>query len=153
MKRTELYTGIFIAFGLFCFGYVALSLGGLRLFGDSRYILYADFVSTSGLKPGATVEIAGVEVGNATEISLKSNKARLTLRLKPGVQIPLDSSAAIRTRGLIGEKFVKVTPGAEDQILKPGEQIDQTDSVVDLEELIGKFMFDKKDDGKPQKKR
>lgn len=152
MRRTEFYTGIFIAFGLFCFCYVALSLGGLRLFGDSRYILYADFVSTSGLKPGAVVEIAGVQVGNATEISLRENKARLKLRLDRHVKIPLDSSAAIRTRGLIGEKFVKITPGAEDEIIKPGEVIDQTDSVVDLEELIGKFMFDKNDDAKPKKK-
>lgn len=152
MRRTELYTGIFVAFGLFCFCYVALSLGGLRLFGDSRYILYADFVSTSGLKPGAVVEIAGVQVGNATEIFLKDNKARLKIRLDHHVKIPLDSSAAIRTRGLIGEKFVKITPGADDEMIKPGEVIDQTDSVVDLEELIGKFMFDKNDDAKPKKK-
>jgi len=152
MKRTEFYAGVFIVFGLFCFSYVALSLGGLRIFGDNRYALYADFVSTSGLKPGAVVEIAGVQIGNATEISLKGNKARLTLKLRPDVKIPADSSAAIRTRGLIGEKFVKLTPGAEDQVLKPGEEIIETDSVVDLEELIGKVMFDKKDE-KPEKKK
>lgn len=156
MKKTEFYAGLFIVFGLFCFSYVALSLGGLKIFGDNRYILYAGFVSTSGLKPGASVEIAGVQVGNATDITLKNNKAVLTLRLRPDIKIPADSSAAIRTRGLIGEKFVKITPGAEDQTLAPGGEIEQTDSVVDLEELIGKFMFDKKDEekgGKSAKKK
>lgn len=156
MKKTEFYAGLFIVFGLFCFSYVALSLGGLKIFGDNRYVLYAGFISTSGLKPGATVEIAGVQVGNATDITLKNNKAVLTLRLRPDITIPVDSSAAIRTRGLIGEKFVKITPGADDQMLAAGQEIDQTDSVVDLEELIGKFMFDKKDEekgGKSPKKK
>jgi phospholipid/cholesterol/gamma-HCH transport system substrate-binding protein len=144
MKKTELYTGIFITFGLFCFSYVALSLGGLNLFGDRRYTLYAVFQSTSGLRPGAAVEIAGVQVGNATDLTLKDNRARLVLRIRPGVNIPVDSIASIRTRGLIGEKFVKITPGADDELLKSGEEIVDTESVVDLEEMIGKFIYDKK---------
>lgn len=144
MRKIELYTGIFIAFGLFCFGYVALSLGGLRIFGDNRTTLYAEFQSTSGLKPGAVVEIAGVQVGNATDITLKDNRARLTLRVKPDVKIPLDSIASIRTRGLIGEKFVKITPGGDDALVSAGQEISETESVVDLEEMIGKFIYDKK---------
>ncbi|HRP70216.1 MAG TPA: outer membrane lipid asymmetry maintenance protein MlaD [Turneriella sp.] len=146
MKKMEFYTGLFICFGLFCFAYIALSLGGLSLWRDNRYTLYANFVSISGLKPGAVVEIAGVGVGNATRIELNHNKARLTLRLNKGIQIPADSAVAIRTRGLIGEKFVKITPGADDTILKPDEEILETESVVDLEELIGKFMFDSKEE-------
>lgn len=144
MKRTEFYTGLFIVFGLFCFAWVALSLGGLRLFGDSRHIYYAEFQSTSGLKPGAIVEIAGVQVGNATALELKDNRARLLLRIDRAVKLPIDSVAAIRTRGLIGEKFVKITPGAEDEFLPPGGEISETESVVDLEEMIGKFIYDKK---------
>ncbi len=144
MKRTEFYTGLFIVFGLFCFSYVALSLGGLRIFGDSRYILYADFQSTSGIKPGAVVEIAGVQVGNATDLVLKDNRARLVLRINKDVKVPVDSIAAIRTRGLIGEKFVKITPGGDNELLKAGQEISETESVVDLEEMIGKFIYDKK---------
>lgn len=144
MKRTEFYTGLFIIFGLFCFSYVALSLGGLRIFGDSRYILYADFQSTSGIKPGAVVEIAGVQVGNATDLQLKDNRARLVLRINKDVKVPVDSIAAIRTRGLIGEKFVKITPGGDNELLKSGQEISETESVVDLEEMIGKFIYDKK---------
>lgn len=144
MKRTEFYTGLFIIFGLFCFSYVALSLGGLRIFGDSRYVLYADFQSTSGLKAGAIIEIAGVQVGNATDVVLKDNRARLVLRLNKDAKIPVDSIASIRTRGLIGEKFVKITPGGDDVLLKPGQEISETESVVDLEEMIGKFIYDKK---------
>lgn len=144
MKRTEFYTGLFIIFGLFCFSYVALSLGGLRIFGDSRYLLYADFQSTSGIKPGAVVEIAGVQVGNATDLQLKDNRARLVLRINKDVKVPVDSIAAIRTRGLIGEKFVKITPGGDNELLKSGQEISETESVVDLEEMIGKFIYDKK---------
>jgi phospholipid/cholesterol/gamma-HCH transport system substrate-binding protein len=144
MKRTEIYTGIFIVFGLFCFAWVALSLGGLRIFGDNRHVYYAEFQSTSGLKPGAIVEIAGVQVGNVTALELKDNRARLVLRIERSVKIPVDSIAAIRTRGLIGEKFVKIIPGSDDEILPPGGEISETESVVDLEELIGKFIYDKK---------
>jgi phospholipid/cholesterol/gamma-HCH transport system substrate-binding protein len=144
MKRTEFYTGLFIVFGLFCFSYVALSLGGLRIFGDNRYVLYADFQSTSGIKPGAVVEIAGVQVGNATDLQLKDNRARLVLRINKDVKVPVDSIAAIRTRGLIGEKFVKITPGGDNELLKSGQEISETESVVDLEEMIGKFIYDKK---------
>jgi len=145
MKRTEIYTGLFIVFGLFCFSWVALSLGGLRMFGDSRHVYYADFQSISGVKPGAVVEIAGVQVGNATELVLKDNRARLVLRIDRHIKVPVDSIAAIRTRGLIGEKFVKITPGGDDELLKPGSEISETESVVDLEEMIGKFIYDKKD--------
>jgi phospholipid/cholesterol/gamma-HCH transport system substrate-binding protein len=144
MKRTEFYTGLFIVFGLFSFSYVALSLGGLRIFGDSRYVLYADFQSTSGLKAGAVVEIAGVQIGNATDLVLKDNRARLVLRINKDTKIPVDSIAAIRTRGLIGEKFVKITPGGDNELLKAGQEISETESVVDLEEMIGKFIYDKK---------
>jgi len=144
MRRTEIYTGLFIVFGLFCFAWVALSLGGLRMFGDSRHVYYAEFQSTSGLKPGAIVEIAGVQVGNATALTLKDNRARLVLRIERSVKIPVDSIASIRTRGLIGEKFVKITPGGDDELLQPGGEISETESVVDLEEMIGKFIYDKK---------
>jgi phospholipid/cholesterol/gamma-HCH transport system substrate-binding protein len=144
MRRTEIYTGLFIVFGLFCFAWVALSLGGLRIFGDSRHVYYAEFQSTSGLKPGAIVEIAGVQVGNATALTLKDNRARLVLRIERSVKIPVDSIASIRTRGLIGEKFVKITPGGDDELLQPGGEISETESVVDLEEMIGKFIYDKK---------
>jgi phospholipid/cholesterol/gamma-HCH transport system substrate-binding protein len=144
MRRTEIYTGLFIVFGLFCFAWVALSLGGLRIFGDSRHVYYAEFQSTSGLKPGAIVEIAGVQVGNATALTLKDNRARLVLRIERNVKIPVDSIASIRTRGLIGEKFVKITPGGDDELLQPGGEISETESVVDLEEMIGKFIYDKK---------
>lgn len=144
MKRTEFYTGLFIVFGLFCFAWVALSLGGLRMWGDSRTIYFAEFQSVSGIRPGAVVEIAGVQVGNATKLDLKDSRARLELRINPDVSIPTDSVASVRTRGLIGEKFIKLTPGGEDTLLKPGAEIVETESVVDLEELIGKFIYDTK---------
>ncbi|MCS6971635.1 MAG: outer membrane lipid asymmetry maintenance protein MlaD [Turneriella sp.] len=144
MRRTEIYTGIFLVTGFTCFAWIALSLGGLRLLGDSRHVYYAEFQSVSGLKPGAIVEIAGVQVGNVTDLILKDNRARLVLRIEREVKLPVDSIAAIRTRGLIGEKFVRITPGSDSEIIPPGGEISDTESVVDLEEMIGKFIYDKK---------
>ena len=68
----------------------------------------------------------------------------LVLRINKDVKVPVDSIAAIRTRGLIGEKFVKITPGGDNELLKSGQEISETESVVDLEEMIGKFIYDKK---------
>jgi len=144
MKKTEFYTGLFLLFGLFCFSYVALSLGGMRVFGDSRYTLKAEFTSISGLKSGAIVEIAGVQIGNVTDISLNGSRAVVTFKIEPQVKIATDSIAAIRTRGLIGEKFVKITPGGDSTTLAKNQSISETESVVDLEEMIGKFIYDKK---------
>lgn len=144
-RKIEIYTGLFIAFGMFCFGYVAINLGGISLFSESRYALKAKFTSVSGLKNGALVEIAGVEVGKVEKIVLEKAQAILHMKIKNSVRIESDAIASIRTRGLIGEKFVKITPGSEtDSLLKTNEEITETESVVDLEELIGKFIYDKK---------
>lgn len=155
-SRTEVIVGVFVLAGLICLGYLAIRLGKLELFGTQGYVVFADFVSVAGIKLGDPIEIAGVRIGKVEGIALADDRARLTLRVSEGVKLQDDVIASVRARGLIGDKFVLVTPGASDKIIAPGGKIRETDSPPDIPDLIGKFVGgdltskgDKKDD--PQK--
>ena len=138
--RTDILVGIFVLVGITCLSYLAIRLGKLEMFGAHGYVLFADFASVAGLKPGDPVEIAGVKIGRVEGMSLAEDKARLTLRLDDGVKLQEDVIASVRARGLIGDKFVLVSPGASDKIIPPGGKIRETDSPPDIPDLIGKIV-------------
>ena len=153
--RTDIIVGVFVLAGIVCLGYLAIRLGKLELFGTQGYVVFADFVSVAGIKLGDPIEIAGVRIGKVEGISLADDRARLTLRVSEGVKLQDDVIASVRARGLIGDKFVLVTPGASDKIIAPGGKIRETDSPPDIPDLIDKFVGgdltskgDKKDDPK-----
>ncbi|MBN2809689.1 MAG: outer membrane lipid asymmetry maintenance protein MlaD [Deltaproteobacteria bacterium] len=145
MKRfnLEMSVGLFMVVGLLAIAYLTLNLGGLELFGGDYYKVSASFNSVSGLKSGARVEIAGVQVGKVAEITLVDDQARVVLALKPEVKIGSDVFASIKTQGIIGDKYVQLTPGAEEDYLKDGGRITETEGAVDLEALISKYVFGK----------
>ena len=156
--RTEIIVGLFVLVGIACLGYLAIKLGKLEVFGASGYTVYADFPSVAGLKVGDPVEIAGVKVGRVESLGLSDDdRARLILRLKDGVKLQEDLIASVRARGLIGDKFVLLTPGASDKLIAPGGRIRETESPPDIPDLIGKIVGgdltsktdkgEKKDDG------
>ncbi len=138
--RTELIVGIFVLVGIISLSYLTIRLGKLEIFGNNGYVVYADFASVAGLKIGDPVEIAGVKVGKVEMISLADDRARLNIRLEPKVQLQEDVIASVRARGLIGDKFVMITPGAADKLLKPGDKIRETESPPDISEVIGKYV-------------
>jgi phospholipid/cholesterol/gamma-HCH transport system substrate-binding protein len=138
--RTEIVVGLFVLVGVVCLGYLAIKLGKLEVLGNSGYSVYADFPTVAGLKPGDPVEIAGVRVGRVEGIFLADDRARLTLRIEDNVQLQEDVIASVRARGLIGDKFVLITPGASDKIIGPGGRIRETDSPPDIPDLIGRFV-------------
>ena len=138
--RTDILVGVFVLAGLVCLGYLAIRLGKLELFGAQGYVVFADFASVAGLKLGDPIEIAGVRIGKVEGIALADDRARLTLRVSDGVQLQDDVIASVRSRGLIGDKFVLVTPGASDKIIPPGGKIRETDSPPDITDLIGKIV-------------
>lgn len=138
--RTELSVGFFVLVGIVCLGYLAVKLGKLEVMGSGGYTVVADFSSVAGLKPGDPVEIAGVKIGRVEGIRLAEDRARLELRLQDGVQLQEDVIASVRARGLIGDKFILITPGASDKIIPAGGKIRETDSPPDLQDLIGKFI-------------
>jgi phospholipid/cholesterol/gamma-HCH transport system substrate-binding protein len=139
-SRVEIIVGIFVLIGLVCLGYLAIRLGKVELFGNTGYIVYADFSSVAGLKVGDPAEIAGVRIGKVDSLSLADDRARIALRLDPQVKIQEDAIASVRARGLIGDKFVLITPGASDKIVPPGGKIRETESPQDITDLIGKFI-------------
>jgi phospholipid/cholesterol/gamma-HCH transport system substrate-binding protein len=138
--RTEIVVGIFVLIGIVCLGYLALRLGKLEVLGNNGYILYADFASVAGLKPGDPIEIAGVKIGRVETLSLVDDRARLGLRITEGVKLQDDTIASVRSRGLIGDKFLLLTPGGSDKVLPPGGKIRETESPPDITDLIGKFI-------------
>ncbi|MBI2998959.1 MAG: outer membrane lipid asymmetry maintenance protein MlaD [Deltaproteobacteria bacterium] len=138
--RTEILVGIFVLIGVICLAYLAVRLGKLELLGNRGYVVYADFASVAGLKLGDPVEIAGVRVGKVESIGLADDNARLGLRVDDQVKLQEDVIASIRARGLIGDKFVLISPGASDRLLGSGGKIRDTESPPDINELIGKLV-------------
>lgn len=138
--KLELIVGIFVAIGLVCLGYLSIKLGKLELIGGHIYEVEAEFDSASGLKPGATVEIAGVEVGRIKAITLKEDRASVKMAIQDGVTLYSDTIASVKTRGIIGEKFVGLSPGGGGEALKAGDKIHDTESGLDLEQLLGQFI-------------
>lgn len=145
MKRSsvEIAVGIFVLIGILCVGYLTIRLGKMELLGDNHYPLLARFETVSGLKSGGMVEMAGVEIGTVDSISLDKEReiAIVKLKILKGLSLTDDVIASVRTSGLIGDKYIKITPGGSDVVLKPGDMIIETESSVDLEELIGKYVF------------
>jgi phospholipid/cholesterol/gamma-HCH transport system substrate-binding protein len=140
----ELAVGFFVLIGILCLVYLSIHLGSLETFGGGRYTLYANFEKVGGIKPGAVVEIAGVEVGKVKSVEInKAYQAVLSLLIEKNIKIQEDAIASIKTKGLIGEKYIQITPGASDKDLPDGGTIRETESAIDVEEIIGKFVFGK----------
>jgi phospholipid/cholesterol/gamma-HCH transport system substrate-binding protein len=139
----ELIVGAFMIVGILCLGYLTIKLGKVEVLGGRGYEVFAVFSDIGGLRTGAPVAIAGVDVGSVEDISLKDYEARVVLRIDPGLQLHEDAVVSVKTRGLIGEKYVQISAGAADDIVKPGGRIRQTESAVDIEALISKYVFGK----------
>jgi phospholipid/cholesterol/gamma-HCH transport system substrate-binding protein len=138
--KLELIVGVFVVIGVVCLGYLSIKLGKLEIVGGNQYEVEADFDSASGIKAGATVEIAGVEVGRVRTIKLNEDRAMVVLSIHDNVKLYADTIASIKTRGIIGEKFMALSPGGGGEPLKAGGKIRDTESGIDLEELVSQFI-------------
>lgn len=139
----DLVVGVFVALGLAAIAYLSIQVGGLTYKGDGGLLLYASFDEIGGLKERAPVAIAGVTVGQVTEIGLDDMlRARVTLDVDDDLELPIDTSAGIRTSGLLGDQFIALEPGGEEQLLTSGEEIAFTESALSIERLIGRFVHD-----------
>jgi phospholipid/cholesterol/gamma-HCH transport system substrate-binding protein len=137
----DLIVGLFVLAGLAALAYLSIQVGGLSYKGPGGFELVATFDEIGGLATRAPVAISGVKVGQVSRIELAPDlRARVTLDLDSSLKLPIDTSAAIRTSGLLGDQFIALEPGAEETLLKSGEEIDRTESALSLERLIGKFV-------------
>ena len=139
----ELVTGLFVIIGIACFTWLAVSVAGATFTEQPGYTLSARFTSTSGLREGAIIEGAGVRIGTVTGISFDPEffEAIVELRINEDVPVQEDAIAAIRTQGIIGEKYIKIIPGGFDELLTDGMELFETESSISLEELVSRYIF------------
>lgn len=142
-NQLELLVGSFVLLGLAAIAYLAIKLGSGSSVGGDSYKLEARFDNASGLNVGGSVHVAGVPVGRVESIRVEPAdfSAIVTISVLSGLHLPTDSMASIKTTGLIGDKYIALSPGADTASLKPGERITMTESAVDIESLIGKMAF------------
>jgi len=139
----DLVVGLFVLFGLASIAYLSIQVGGLYYSGPSGFKLIVTFDEVGDLKPRAAVVIAGVKVGHVVSIKLdKILRARCELDVDPSLGLDIETSAAIMTAGLLGEKFVALEPGGSDEMLESGDEISRTVSALSIENLVGKFVND-----------
>lgn len=145
MKNTklELSVGIFVLLGIAAVGYLTLKLGTGSIVAGDTYLIDARFANAGGLHAGSSVLVSGVTVGRVETVRMDPSdySAIATLRLYSQLRLPTDSMASIKTSGLIGDRYVSLSPGADETYLTPGAKITMTESAVDLEALIGKMAF------------
>jgi phospholipid/cholesterol/gamma-HCH transport system substrate-binding protein len=141
--NTELIIGLFMLAGFLAFGYLSLQMGEFSILNlEKNYSLEAEFDNVSGLKVGAGIEIAGVNVGKVLDVRLnEQGLAKVTLLINQNIRITTDAIASIRTQGLIGDKYIKIIQGADEEKLTDGGEIFDTESSIDFEELVSKYIF------------
>lgn len=144
----EFFVGLFTLVSMLAAGYLAVGLGGLDLNSSNEYEIIAQFDDVAGLKKGASVEIAGVQIGSVNSIGLKDSMAEVKLRINKKYTIQDDDIAMIRTKGIIGDRYVKISPGASEVYLQAGDVLFETESVLDIEDLIGKVVHNFTSDDK-----
>ena len=137
----DFVVGLFVLGGLAALFYLALQVGGVERDGAGGLELSAQFAEIGGLKERAPVVVSGVKVGRVKRIELTPDlRAVVVLDVDARYELPTDTSAAIRTEGLLGQQFVALEPGAEDALLKSGDTIAFTESALSIERLVGDFV-------------
>jgi phospholipid/cholesterol/gamma-HCH transport system substrate-binding protein len=146
MKREnlEIAVGIFVLIGIIALGYLSFKLGKIDFLSGGYYTLYAEFDKVGGIKKGSVVEIGGVPVGSVEKVTLNNKyQAVVELKILSSIKLPEDSIASVRTKGLIGEKYIQITPGGSDQYIAQNGKIRETESSIDIEEVLSKYVFGK----------
>ncbi len=142
MKRFSVETavGLFVLVGIAALAWLSIRLGKLEIVGSDYVPVHAEFASVVGLRKGASVEIAGVEVGRVDAIRLEAYKADVLMKVRRGLALGDDTIASVKTMGLIGDKYISLSPGASDRMIPPGGRIRETESPPDFDQLIGEII-------------
>jgi phospholipid/cholesterol/gamma-HCH transport system substrate-binding protein len=140
-RGLELGVGAFLIIGLVCLAYISLKLGDIHILASDRYDVHARFTNVSGLKDRAPVTMAGVTIGQVKSIRLEKGRAKVTFFIDGDVKLEKDVVASIKTSGIIGDKYVELIPGASDDYIQPDGIIRETRPPLDIEGLLGRFVF------------
>lgn len=142
MKKVylELTVGLFLTIGIGCLAWLSIKVARNEFFARQGYEVQATFNNGSGVRRGTSVVIAGVEIGRVESVGLEDYEAKIRMLIQQGIVLQSDTIASIKTKGLIGEKYIELTPGASEKLIKPGGIIRETQPPMDLEGLIGKYI-------------
>lgn len=139
--QRDIIVGVFVMLGLSAIAYLSLEVGGMSYTGPGGFTMTATFDEIGALTPRAPVVISGVKVGQVTSITLDDDlRAEVLLDVRPGLDLSIDTSASIRTSGLLGNQYIALEPGGEIDLIADGESLDFTESALNLEKLIGSFV-------------
>ncbi len=145
-RKTEIAVGIFVFLGIMAMSWMAIKLGQIGGLGSSGYHISATFEDAGGLRAGADVMLAGVSIGRVASVQLKDQEeALLILEIQNGVKLTTDAIAAVRTKGIIGERYVRISQGADEDTLSDGDELEETESAINIEDLISKYIFSGKE--------
>lgn len=145
-RRAEMAVGVFVFLGLLAIGWLAIIVGQVGGLGQSGYILTADFDDAGGVRKGGDIMMAGVIIGRVDSVNLQGNDhASMVLRINEGIQITEDAFASVRTKGIIGDRYIRISQGSEDIFLEPDSEIEETESAINIEDLISKYIFSGKE--------
>ncbi len=136
---TEAKVGSAVLLGLVILAYMTIKVGGFSFFQENGYRLYVVFNTASGLDKKAPVQISGVEIGRVEEIQLADEGAKITLKIQSGVKIKKGGYAAVRSSGLLGDRFVEIVPGKESIFMKDGDVLPAQQGAPDMENLMNQF--------------
>jgi len=136
----EFFVGLFMAIGILCMAFLSIRIARNEFATAGGYEVKAVFSNCNGIRSGSPISIAGVEIGRVQQVSLQDYEATVTLTIQRGVVLQKDAIASIKTKGMIGEKYIEITPGADDQPITDGGSLRDTQSAMDLEGLISKYV-------------
>lgn len=141
-RKIEIIVGAFVLIGILGMGWMAVKLGQIGGLANQGYALTASFDDVGGVRNGSDVMLAGVVVGRVVKVSLKNNeRALVNMSINSGVELTTDVIASVRTKGIIGERYIRLTQGADEEVLEAGDEIEETESALNLEDLVSKYIF------------
>jgi len=145
-RKVEMSVGLFVFLGLLSIGWLALKIGQVGGIGEHGYTLTADFDDAGGVRKGSDIMMAGVVIGRVDKVTLtNSDHASMILRIDDDVKIDEGAFAAVRTKGIIGDRYIRITQGEEETYLSAGDKIEETESAINIEDLISKYIFSSKE--------
>jgi phospholipid/cholesterol/gamma-HCH transport system substrate-binding protein len=144
-KNMEIMVGLFVLSGFIAVFVLALNISNITgLSANKSYNVHVYFDNIGGLRARAPISMSGVKIGRVSQIKYNQQRGQAEVTMSIAIEYPLsiDTQASIYTAGLLGEQYISLEPGAEDEVLKSGDIITLSQSAMVLEEIIGKFMVD-----------
>ncbi len=141
-KKIEMIVGAFVLLGIISISWMAIKLGQIGGIGSTGYPLQAVFTDAGGMRSGSDVMMAGVVIGRVGDVVVNDrSRAKLTLLINEDISITSDAIASVRTKGIIGERYIRISQGGDDEMLQPGDEIEETESAINIEDLVSKYIF------------